>query len=44
MAMNKKAKQIIEKYDTLKAQRSTWEDDWQDIARLFVLLFYSFAF
>jgi hypothetical protein len=36
MAINKKAKQIIEKYETLKAQRSTWEDHWQDIADYFL--------
>ena len=36
MAINQKAKQVIEKYETLKAQRSTWEDHWQDIADYFL--------
>ena len=36
MAINKKAKQILEKYNTLKSQRQTWEDHWQDIANYFL--------
>ena len=36
MAIDKKAKNIIEKYNTLKAQRQTWEDHWQDIANYFL--------
>ena len=36
MAINAKAKQVIEKYQTLKEQRSTWEDHWQDIANYFL--------
>ena len=36
MAVNKKAKNIIDKFNTLKAQRSTWEDHWQDIANYFL--------
>ena len=36
MAINPKAKQVIEKYQTLKEQRSTWEDHWQDIANYFL--------
>ena len=36
MAINQKAKEVIEKYETLKAQRSTWEDHWQDIADYFL--------
>ena len=36
MAINPKAKQVIEKYQTLKEQRSTWEDHWQDLANYFL--------
>lgn len=36
MAIDKKAKNIIDKYQTLKAQRSTWESHWQDIANFFL--------
>ncbi len=36
MAVDKKAKSVLDKYQTLKAQRSTWEDHWQDIANYFL--------
>ena len=36
MAIDKKAKKILDKYQTLKAQRSTWEDHWQDVANYFL--------
>jgi len=36
MAQDPKAKMIIERYKTLKAQRVTWEDHWQDIADYFL--------
>ena len=36
MAINPKAKQVIEKYESLKEQRSTWEDHWQDLANYFL--------
>ena len=36
MAIDKKAKKILEKYNTLKAQRQTWEDHWQDVANYFL--------
>ena len=34
-AIKAKAKMVIDQYDTLKAQRSSWEDHWQDIADYF---------
>ena len=36
MAIDKKAKNILEKYNTLKSQRQTWEDHWQDVANYFL--------
>ena len=36
MAVNSKAKMVIDKYETLKGQRSTWEDHWQDLADYFL--------
>ena len=36
MAIEKKAKQILDKFETLKSQRSNWEDHWQDIADYFL--------
>ena len=36
MAVEPKAKMVIERYKTLKAQRVTWEDHWQDIADYFL--------
>jgi hypothetical protein len=36
MAIEKKAKMIIDKFETLKTQRATWEDHWQDIANYFL--------
>jgi len=36
MAIEPKAKMVIERYKTLKAQRVTWEDHWQDIADYFL--------
>ena len=36
MAIEPKAKMIIERYKTLKAKRVTWEDHWQDIADYFL--------
>jgi hypothetical protein len=36
MADNPKAKMIIERYKTLKAQRVTWEDHWQELADYFL--------
>ena len=36
MAVDKKAKFILDKYSALKNQRSTWEDHWQDIANFFL--------
>ena len=36
MAIDKKAKKILEKYNTLKSQRQTWEDHWQDVANYFL--------
>ena len=36
MAIETKAKKIIEKFETLKSQRSNWEDHWQDIADYFL--------
>ena len=36
MAIKAKAKMVIDRYDTLKAQRSSWEDHWQDIADYFL--------
>ena len=36
MAIEPKAKIVIERYKTLKAQRVTWEDHWQDIADYFL--------
>jgi hypothetical protein len=36
MAIDKKAKAILDKYQTLRAQRSTWEDHWQDVANYFL--------
>jgi len=36
MAIEPKAKMVIERYDTLKAQRSSWETHWQEIANYFL--------
>ena len=36
MAQDPKAKMVIERYKTLKAQRVTWEDHWQEIADYFL--------
>ena len=36
MAIEPKAKMVIERYKTLKAKRVTWEDHWQDIADYFL--------
>jgi len=36
MAENAKAKMVMERYKTLKAQRVTWEDHWQEIADYFL--------
>ena len=36
MGTEPKAKMIIERYKTLKAQRVTWEDHWQEIADYFL--------
>tara|TARA_R100000656_G_scaffold33681_2_gene28986 strand:+ start:123 stop:1718 length:1596 start_codon:yes stop_codon:yes gene_type:complete len=36
MAVEKKAKQIIDKYNILKNQRVTWENHWQEIADYFL--------
>ena len=36
MAINSKAKMVIDKYETLKGQRQTWEDHWQDLADYFL--------
>jgi len=36
MAIDPKAKMIIERYKTLKAKRVTWEDHWQDLADYFL--------
>ena len=36
MAVEKKAQQIIDKYNTLKTQRVTWEEHWQEIAHYFL--------
>jgi hypothetical protein len=36
MAENSKAKMVIERYKSLKAQRVTWEDHWQEIADYFL--------
>ena len=36
MAVEKKAQQIIDKYNTLKTQRVTWEEHWQEIADYFL--------
>ena len=35
MADNPKAKMVMERYKTLKAQRVTWEDHWQELADYF---------
>ena len=37
MAIEPKAKMVIERYDTLKAQRSSWETHWQEVADYFYL-------
>ena len=36
MAQDPKAKMVMERYKTLKAQRVTWEDHWQEIADYFL--------
>ena len=36
MAITPKAQMVIERYESLKAQRSTWEEHWQDIADYFL--------
>ena len=36
MAIEPKAKMIIERYKTLKGKRVTWEDHWQEIADYFL--------
>ena len=36
MAIEPKAKMVIERYDTLKAQRSSWETHWQEVADYFL--------
>tara|TARA_R110000765_G_scaffold76543_1_gene150014 strand:- start:245 stop:1843 length:1599 start_codon:yes stop_codon:yes gene_type:complete len=36
MQLNPKAKMVLERYKTLKAQRVTWEDHWQEIADYFL--------
>ena len=36
MAQDPKAKMVLERYKTLKAQRVTWEDHWQEIADYFL--------
>ena len=36
MTVEKKAKQIIDKYNILKTQRVTWENHWQEIADYFL--------
>ena len=36
MAVEKKSQKIIDKYNTLKTQRVTWEEHWQEIADYFL--------
>ena len=36
MAQDPKAKMVIERYKTIKAQRVTWEDHWQEIDDYFL--------
>ena len=36
MAITPKAKMVIERYESLKAQRSTWEEHWQEVADFFL--------
>ena len=36
MAQDPKAKMVIERYNSLKAKRSTWEDHWQELADYFL--------
>jgi hypothetical protein len=36
MAQDPKAKMVMERYKTLKAQRVTWEDHWQELADYFL--------
>ena len=36
MAINEKAKFVLDKYSALKNQRSTWESHWQDVANYFL--------
>jgi len=36
MADNPKAKMVMERYKSLKAQRATWENHWQEIADYFL--------
>jgi Bacteriophage head to tail connecting protein len=32
MPINKKAKDILDRYNSLKTQRQTWESHWQEVA------------
>ena len=36
MAINAKARFVLDKYSSLKNQRSTWESHWQDVANFFL--------
>lgn len=32
MAMNPKAKLVLDRYQSLNTQRQTWEEHWQEVA------------